>query len=273
MTTWIECINVYSKIFATLDKYTNERFPVIKDDTALKNISVHILEKFHINLNNSLHIMLEIQQRPLDFLSLGLIFRGMLSDIINYRYLHFIYEHFGQQDFENEVLILELDFAGNYKSIVDSEKVIGGADETKMREIDAKFFSNFAKFYSNGTKKKAEDFRVHDFRMRVNDYAAKNNINLPNRLETEWAKILLVNDQYTEHVKIAYNYLAVFQHFSGSAYNFYKNEDYLAYNPNLAAIQSLIVIDTIVKIIKVMSPGDAYIPTFIEIGVIGFRPG
>src|SRR5690606_31997140 len=103
MTTWNQCSAYYTKVFDSLQAYTSNNLKQVKDDSIRKNISVHILEKIHINLINCLDILPKVEKHPLNFLSLGLILRGMLSDLINYRYLDFVFSTFGNDDFENEV--------------------------------------------------------------------------------------------------------------------------------------------------------------------------
>lgn len=160
MTTWSQCTDYHHKVFDAIQAYTTTNFKNIKDDTVAKNISIHLLEKIHINLLNCIDLLPKVQKHPLNFLSLGLIIRGMLSDVIQHRYLTMVHDRIGNTDFENEIKVLDLDFVRNYEGMVENEKKMEKADEVKEKEIEATFQRNFSEFYSGTEMKRVKTFKA-----------------------------------------------------------------------------------------------------------------
>jgi hypothetical protein len=262
MKTWQQCSEYYIKVFDAMQEYTNSNFKNIKDDTVEKNISIHLLEKFHINLLNCIELLPKVEQTPLNFLSFGLILRGMLSDVIQHRYLTMIHDKIGTEDFENEIKVLDLDFIRNYKSMVENEKKMAGADADKVKEIEETFQKNFAEFLNGTELKKSKDIQAKTFKDRLKKYAEANKIDFPDRHYTEAAKMQLVKDQHTEKIELLYSYLSVLQHFSGRAYNFYKNKDYLNFNPELTLMNLFFVTISVIQIVKVLDSDQNYLGRF-----------
>jgi len=256
-------MDFYNKVLGAINSYTNSNFKNIKDDTIEKNISIHVLEKFHINLHNCLDLMPKLEKAPLNFLSLGLIVRGMLSDVIQHRYLTMIHDKISNSDFENEIKVLDLDFVRTYKNMVENEKKMAGANEEKTKEIEATFQKNFAEFYNGADIKKPKDLRAVDFRDRLKKFADDNGIELTDRFNTEASKIKLVKDQHTEKIDLLYSYLSVLQHFSGRAYNFYKIPEYQAFNAHLVLMNLFFVTLSVIQIVKVLDADENYLGIFV----------
>jgi hypothetical protein len=262
MTTWKQCSDYHIRVFDAIQAYTLSNFKNIKDDTVEKNISIHLLEKFHINLLNCIELLPRVEKAPLNFLSIGLIIRGMLSDVIQHRYLTMIHDKIGNVDFENEIKVLDLDFIKNYKSMVENEKKMAKADADKVEEIEKVFKTNFAEYYKGNDLKTMKDFQAENFKETLKKYAEENEIKFPDRLYTEAAKMQLVKDQHTEKIDLLYSYLSVLQHFSGRAYNFYKNEDYLTFNPHLTLMNLFFVTLSVIQIVKVLDGDAKYLGMF-----------
>ncbi|MCD9015202.1 hypothetical protein [Parachryseolinea silvisoli] len=104
--------------------------------------------------------------------------------------------------------------------------------------------ANFADFYKGTELKREADFRRASTSSAVREYLEKNGIDPTLNYNTEAGKMHFVKDQHTERIQISYKYLSQFQHFSGRAYNFYKNPDYVPFNPVLSLM--LLFLSTIV---------------------------
>src|SRR5688572_25309907 len=88
MTTWTSCLDNYNSVFAIYDEYLitqlrNPNFATYND-----RVKGSFLERFHINFLVIRDLIPVVQQHEMKFLSLGLVLRGTLSDVINYRYLN-----------------------------------------------------------------------------------------------------------------------------------------------------------------------------------------
>jgi hypothetical protein len=66
--------------------------------------------------------------------------------VMRFTPLSMIHDKIGNNDFENEIKILDLDFVKNYKGMEENEKKMAKADEEKTKEIEAAFQKNFAEF-------------------------------------------------------------------------------------------------------------------------------
>ena len=232
MTTWNQCITYYEKLFDTIQLYAKTNLKEAKTDTVLKTIGLHFLEKLHINLINCIDALRKVERHPLNFLSLGLLLRGMLSDIINYRYLRQVYSVIGPSDFETEVQVLELDFVRAYKRMVDNEKQMAKGDKEMEKLIEGTFQKNFSEFYKGGELKGEADFRSREFWNKIHEYLKNIDVDETLRISTEAVKMKFIRDQHAERIQILYTYLSQLQHFSGRAYNFYKSKEFSDFNPH-----------------------------------------
>ncbi|MCD9015201.1 hypothetical protein [Parachryseolinea silvisoli] len=134
MTTWKKCIDGYHTALSILIEYEKDGLKSAKPETSLQNMGLHILEKFRINIENCIFFYPQTEKSELNFLSLGLILRGMVSDIINYRYLVKINEIAGPDAVQDETNILDLSFIKEYKAMVRSEiEMAKGDDEVNKR--------------------------------------------------------------------------------------------------------------------------------------------
>jgi hypothetical protein len=261
MTTWKQNIEFYTTTFDVLQAYGNIELKKLKSDSVLQNLSLHVLEKFHINLINVIAILPKVDTKPINFLSLGLILRGMVSDIINYRYLKQIYAIAGKSGFEIEANVLELDFILAYRKIFESEKLLAGGDKEKEKLMEETFRKNFAEFYDGNTLKSQKSYRTEAFWKTVHEYLAKRNLENTN-INTEAGKLKIIDDKHIEQIKIVYTYLSQLQHFSGRAFNFYKVKEYSDFNPHFTLLILFIIITIIIDIVRDLVPDGPTIEHF-----------
>lgn len=237
MNTWKQSLKYYNGTLDLLESYTKSKsFMEAGRKSFLKNISVHFLEKFYINLSNSFELLKRVDQNPVNFLSLSLILRGIITDVIVYRYLKQIYEIAGIEGFQIEVSVLDADFVRGYKRIFESEKQLVNNNPELLQAMENKFHETFKDFYENGKIKKGGSFRTEDFLKKIEKYKIDNNVPSDANLDTEAGKLKFINDRNKNHIQIVYTYFSQMHHFSGRSFNFYKIKEYAEGNPKFSLL-------------------------------------
>lgn len=250
MVTWNDNLKFYTKTFDVLHDYLNAKVtgatPV---DTVLKSLSVQMVEKLHINLIVCIDLIPMVAEHSEKFLPYGLVLRGMVSDIINYRYLLQVNEVAGQDVFENEVRVLDLSFVKAYQSFIESEKKLGGADAEMGKIINEKFKEGFKEFFNGDDLIKEKELRTDEMMKPIRDYIKEAGLVNPN-ISQESGKLEFIKDKNIEQLKITYKYLSQLQHFSSQAHHFYKTENYQNFNPHFSLLVIFVTIKALVPIIK-----------------------
>lgn len=256
MITWEQNIKYYTQTFDVMHEYLNTKTKDVALDTVLKNVSVQMAEKLHINMIMCLDLLPMVADKPMKFLPYGLVLRGIVSDLINYRYLRQVLDVAGKDVFENEVKILDLDFVSAYKAVVESEKKLGGADDEMKKTMDAKLKETFTGFYDGNSLIKEKDLRTDAMMKPLRDFIDSKLEDKNINLGSEAGKLKFIVDNNIEQLKIAYKYLSQLQHFSSRSYTFYKLKEYQDFNPHFSLLVLFVIITALVPIFKDLAPDE-----------------
>lgn len=263
MVTWQQNQKYYESTFDVLHSYLNSKMKGVAMDTMLKRLSTQMVEKIHINLITCIDMIPMVEKNPMKFLSYGLVLRGMVSDLINYHYLRQVYEIAGKDILENEVKVLDLDFVEAYKSFLESEKKMAGADAATAKAMEDKFKETFKDFYNADQLIKKNDLRTDEMMKPLKDFVAAQKLDNNINFGTEAGKLKFILDNNIEQLKITYKYLSQLQHFSTTAYLFYKMKEYQEFNPYFSLLIIFITIKALVPISKDLAPDDEVVERFV----------
>jgi len=253
MTTWQQNIKYYEQTFDVIHKYLSTNSRDVALDSVLKQVSVQMVEKLHINMIVCIDLLPMVEDKPMKFLPYGLVLRGMVSDLINYRYLRQVLDVAGKDVFENEVKILDHDFVSAYKAIVESEKKLSGADEDMKKLMDNKLKETFPDFYKGDVFINKNILRTEEMMKPLRDFIEAKFEDKNLNLGSEAGKLKFIIDNNIEQLKIVYRYLSQLQHFSSHSYPFYKLKEYQIFNPHFSLLVLFLIISTLIQIINDLS--------------------
>jgi hypothetical protein len=257
MVKWEHNIEYFKRTFDVLHTYLGSKVTGSTPlDSLLKQFSVQMIEKIHINLITCIDFLPMVEDRPIKFLSFGLVLRGMVSDLINYCYLRQVLTVAGKDVFENELKILDLDFVKAYRTFVDSEKKLGGADAEMQELMDNKFKESFKDFYNGVVLMKEKEFRTEEMMKPLRDFMDSKGIDKTANLSTEAGKLTFIVSKNIDQLRIVYKYLSQLQHFSSRAFMFYKEKAYQDFNPYFSLLVLFVVINAAVPIVRDLSPDE-----------------
>lgn len=261
MTTWTECLNHYNNVFDIYHDYLNTHLgnPTLTSNN--DRVKHSFLERFHINFIVIQDLIPMVQEHGMKFLSLALVLRGTLSDVINYRYLNKVLVKRNADRFSDEVKILDRSLVEAYEEMTgfevklankDAEANVSNAALTANKQLVRNSFPTF--FNDNGNIKRDEEIRDVDFAKLVSRYIKVIHKKKPPRISTESGKMKFVNDNDSEIIGILYKYMSQLQHYSFIATQFYKMDGFLQFNPHLTLLVLYHSIKTIRAIISDVHP-------------------
>lgn len=260
MTTWPECLTHYNNAFDIYHEYLTTQLANPNFATHNDRVKGSFLERFHINFIVIQDLIPMVQEHGMKFLSLGLVLRGTLSDVINYRYLNKVLAKKGATRFSDEVEILDRDLVEAYGEMTNYEVKLANKDSepnalnealAANKQLVRNSFPTF--FNDNGTIKKEGDIRDANFAKLASRYIEIIH-KKKHRIGTESGKMKFVNDDYSEIIGILYKYLSQLQHYSYLGTKFYKMQGFLQFNPHLTLLVLYHSIKTIRAIISDIHP-------------------
>jgi hypothetical protein len=250
MLKWDDSIKYYAKTHDVTQSYFSTLKTAVSDSW-LKIISFHFYEKMEVNVLNSFRLMHSVRKNEMNFVSLSLVLRGMITDVIIYRYLKQIHKIAGDEGFKIEVNALELSFVKAYKRMTENEKLMAKATAEDAAIIDSKLQNTFKEFYNEGkVLMKASDFRTEEHLAKLENYRKEKNISPNVKIDQEIGKLQFIDDRHKNHINIVYTYLSQIHHFSSRSYNFYKNKEYSNGNPRWAVLTLFVSVLCLIDFIK-----------------------
>lgn len=271
MTTWANCIADYAAMFEAYSLYLNKHLGTPTLNTFNDKIKFSFLDRFYINFLNIQDMLVLVAEHEGKFLSLGLILRGVLSDVINYRYLNKVHDEHGPERFSEEVRILDRDFVNAYADMTGNEVKRankGKSEDTIKEELSknkATVLGHFKDFRNDqtGNIKGHDEIRNPEFAKYSLEYLKEiHKTNNPPSLSTESGKMKFVHDDDAEVIAILYKYMSQLQHYSNIATNIYKMDGFVQFNPHLTLLVLYYSITTIKTIIHDIKPHESTENTF-----------
>lgn len=277
MTTWTQCLDNYNSVLATYANYLRTQLGNPNFTDYNDRVKGSFLERFHINFDVIRDLIPLVQGHEMKFLSLGLVLRGTLSDVINYRYLNKVLIKTNNDRFGEEVKILDRDFVKAYGEMTSYEVKLANKDSepdalntalaaNKQHQVDS--FRSF--FNDNGSMKNDGEIRDANFAKltsRYIDFIHKEKNRNARAVSTETGKMKFVNDGDSEIIGILYKYLSQFQHYSNIGTQFYKMEDFRKLNPHftlLVLYHAITVIKSIISDLHPHQPTEQELNDFLE---------
>jgi hypothetical protein len=274
MTTWAECLTHYNSAFDIFHDYLTTQLVNPNFETHNDRVKGSFLERFHINFIVIQDLIPMVQEHELKFLSLGLVLRGTLSDVINYRYLNKVLVKTNADRFSEEVKILDRDLVEAYGEMTgyevrlankDAEQTVIDAELTANKQLVRNSFPSF--FNDNGIIKKDRDIRDANFAKLTSRYIKFIHKKKDVSTSTESGKMKFVNDSDSEIIGILYKYMSQLQHYSHLGTQFYKMEGFRQFNPHLTLLvlyHSIKTIRAIVSDIRPHQPTEQAFDNFLE---------
>lgn len=224
MINWETTIKHTEQMFDAMHEYGKTVLVGQEYNTKVRQASVSIMEKFHINIINALDLMRKCDENKMHFLSLGLILRGMISDIINYRYLKTIQTDVGGEFFDTELQVLDLDFAKAYQKFLLVENEGAGITAEDIVKDNQIFRERFSDLIEGENLKTISQIRTNEFKESVKLYCELVGIPATTNITSEAGKMDFVVDSNQKQIQITYKLLSQLQHFSSRANIFYKHK-------------------------------------------------
>jgi hypothetical protein len=256
---WDQNRTLYHKTAIAIHKYiASEKRPLSSVDVnrPLEVFNVVMMQKIATNVATTYTLINKSHQAELGFLSLGLILRGIVSDIINYKYLKQIHHLLGEHAFNKEIDILELEFAHAYRKIEESERKLGAVNSETLNKFESNFKRLFGKFIKNGKLIEKKKVRSEIFWPTLREYLKSNGVDPNINIDSESGKLKFIRDTNIEQLKIVYTYLSQFQHFSITSFNFYTQRDFNKANPFFTLMILFLAVVTSIEIIHDLSQDD-----------------
>jgi hypothetical protein len=272
MTTWTQCLSLYNEAFDIYDNYLTTQLgnpPLVNYNERVK---FSFLERFHINFIVIQDLIPMVEEHAMKFLSLGLVLRGTLSDVINYRYLNKVLIKTNEARLSEEIQILDRNLVEAYGEMTRYEVILANrnvepnvlkAALAYNNEILRRSFPDF--FNENGDLKKDTEIRDPDFAKLTSRYI-KFIHKKKHSIGTETGKMKFVNDTDSEIIGILYKYMSQLQHYSFIGTNFYKMDGFVQFNPHLTLLvlyHSVKVIKAIIADVKPHEPTEQALDQFI----------
>jgi len=169
--------------------------------------------------------------QPIMVLSLGLILRTVVTDIIIYKYFRQIKKIAGLKGFAMEMNVLEIEYVKSIRKIFNS---LNMNNPKTASQLDTFYQNNFVDFLNNGKVKSPKEFRNSNKAIinKIENYRNKNGISRDVQTEKESGKLAFITDVNKNDMAIVYTYFALFHHYTSRSHIFYKDKDFRAKNPD-----------------------------------------
>lgn len=215
-----------------IKKY-NQDFTI---DTTLKKLGIRMIEKINNNVFVCVDLIPKVIEAHQIYLPYGLVLRGIVSDIINYLYLHQVYANVGNDAFEGELKILDLEFVKAYQKFFNSNNKMYPKDPYQEKKIEQELMDKFKGFFEDGKLVNSKKFRVNKMVDVIEKLRHDKVLIGGARIETEAGKLHYINNPNIEGLKIVYTYLSQLQHFSTYSYLHYSEKRSGFLNPHISLL-------------------------------------
>lgn len=190
-------------------------------------------------------------------LSLGLIMRGIVSDLINYRFLQGVYQIGGEGALSIELHRLEAVFTKAYREMLEMEHDLMKSSEAIREAGFKKLEERLPDYFENGKLKSVSSFSTDGHSKLLKNYFQTiaevkedgEKEQMPN-LSTEAGKLkFLGKHSNIVQLNLVYKYLSQFQHFSINSEKLFSHEGKM---PHEYFMELLIVLvcEAIIEIIE-----------------------
>ncbi|HTF18145.1 MAG TPA: hypothetical protein VK658_08745 [Chryseolinea sp.] len=254
MTTWNQCQHHYDSIFETFQDYLETQIANVNANTIALGVQLAILQKFQINMICARDFIPYVSEDQKKFLSLGLVLRGIISDVINYRYLNKVRTSVGLDEFEIESKVLDRDFVEAYGKMIGQEAILASADQETKTAIAASFQNQFGALHVDNKLMTGTQIRNSET-FKANMSAYLQTINKPDlHYAREAGKLQFVVDDDSSIIEILYKYLSQLQHFSLIGRKMYTMDGFLDFNPHITLLTLFLMAKVIRQIALDVAP-------------------
>lgn len=251
----------------------------IETDSEIRTVCRAFLIKFQNNMKGCEFFIADLgrkemeQEKKESTLSVGLIMRGVVSDLINYLFLKGIYELGGADALKIEMHRLEAEFVKAYKSMLEMEHTLMNADDAIRKAGMDKLRERMPDYFEGEELKTGDSFVTEDHKKMLAKYwdtiAEKNEKGekelLP-RVSQEAGKLkFLGKHDNIVQLNLVYKYLSQYQHFSINGEKLFSHESLM---PSEYFVELLIVLvcDAMISICDYLGLSSDYKRAFHSLG-------
>lgn len=253
MVTWLQNDGFYSRAIDLTAQYGQSHLENFQPTRTIQIVGIQMLEKFHVNLINALRLLPEVHNEHLNFLSLALILRALITDVIIYNYLKRMESIGGNDSVDIESNALDAFFVKAYLEIARAESVL--ADNQKSdAEIVTMFTTQFPNFMSANEARSRDSFRSQAHKDILSTYRQTNQIANLVKIDTEMGKIDFTKGDNHKQIAIAYKYLNQFHHYSTLSRSLFTVAEFEERNRYFTALTLGMTVNVTVQIVADLMP-------------------
>jgi hypothetical protein len=202
-----------------------------------------------------------MRKHPEFFLTLAVIYRTMLSDIIMYKYLRTIRIIAGQKGFVIEMNALECKYTAEMKKMHTISKK---KNPEKVDELEAIFREKFGQYLNvDGKVKKASQFYTKEFNAMIKKYRDENNITVAHT-EKDSGKLDFLASKHKEDWKNLMSYFSMYHHFTGRVHVFYEGDLFDDINIDCSTGMVMLMFEVFVDLYYDLDPKHPIIPDLMK---------
>lgn len=264
MVTWNQNTVFFDHTIISTQQYGQTSLEGFQPASDIQIVGIQMLEKLTVNMINGWRILEHVNEQPLNFISLSLILRSMLTDVIVHNYLKWIQGFAGNAAVTAETNALDSVFVKAYFAIAKAEddlanNILGQAGVATL------FNTQFPTFMNGNEVRSTTSFRPQDLLESLQAYRIEHGIK--DRVDTEMGKIEYAKGDNQKQITVAYKYLNQFHHYSPKAMHFYRIPDFESRNRFITALTLSATIDTICRIIDDLVPNEEIRTQLLNVGV------
>jgi len=226
-----DCILDYCQGVIGNEKATNE----------LQQVCYTIVDRLIVNLKNIQFLLSRLEEdKHFFFLSIALLQRAILSDIIIFWYMKHISETENNSKLKLEIFSVNRGFVEAYKQMIE--------EEMNIRDNKDAYLENMERI------KKLFPLHFTDDGSLVGRKSST---------ETDKIKVMSYNNKGS--LKILFKYFAQFQHFSTKMQMLYRDKSFVALNQMYSYLLLQLIVDMLKEIVVLINPKKSYLEQLIAI--------